>query len=91
MLCGQGIDQETLACPNLQIPLVSLKIHGKVYVTCVRSAMLHGTETWGPKEPELWQLHGNDRAMIRWIRGIKDRDETSSASVLQKLGIEDII
>ena len=70
--------------------LLSLKICGKVYVACVRSAMLHGSKTWGPKEPELWQLRRNERAMIRLISGIKDTDETSSASLLQRLDIEDI-
>ena len=29
-------------------------------------------------------------AMIHWICGIKDRDETCSASLLQKLDIKDI-
>ena len=52
--------------------------------------MLNGSETWGPKEPELRQLHRNDRAMIRWICGIKDRDETPSDSLLQKRDIEDV-
>ena len=33
---------------------------------------------------------GNDRAMIGWICGIKDRDETPSASLPQKLDMEDI-
>ena len=62
---------------------------GNVYVAC--SAMLHGRETWVPTEPELRQLRHNARAMTRWICGIKDRDETSSASLLQKLDIEDIM
>ena len=29
--------------------------------------------------------------MMHWIFGIKDRDETPSASLLQNLGIEDIM
>ena len=33
---------------------------------------------------------GGCTAMIRWICSIKDRDETTSASLLQKFGIEDI-
>ena len=32
----------------------------------------------------------NDGTIIRWICGTKDRDEASSASLLQKLVIEDI-
>ena len=41
-------------------------------------------------EPKLRQLRRNDRAMIRWICGIKDRDKTPLASLLQKLSIMDI-
>ena len=61
-----------------------------VYEACVCSAMLHGNETWGPKDYELQWLRCNDRAIIHWIGGINDRDETPSASLLQKLVIEDI-
>ena len=57
---------------------------------CVRSAMLLGSETWGPMELELRRLRRNDRAMILLTCGIKDRDEAPSASLLLKLGIEGI-
>ena len=76
--------------PVLSTRQLSPKIHGKVYEACVCSAMLHGSETWGPNSPELQRLHRNDRAMIRWICGIKDSDKIPSASLLQKLGIKDI-
>ena len=76
--------------PVLTSSRLSPKIRGKVYVACIRLAMLHGSETWGPKEHALWQLHRNDCAMIHWICGIKDQDETPSASLQQKLDIEDI-
>ena len=59
--------------PALTTRHLSPRIRDKVYEACVRSAMLHDSETWGPKELELRQLCGNDRAMIRWIRGIKDK------------------
>ena len=49
--------------------------------------MLHGSESWGS---EMRRLQRNDCAMILWICGIKDRDETPSASLLLKLGIDDI-
>ena len=38
----------------------------------------------------MQRLRHIDRAMIRWICGIKDRDETSPASLLQKLLIGDV-
>ena len=40
---------------------------------------------------ELQQLCRNDHAMIHWICGTKERDQTPLALLLQKLGIEDIM
>ena len=31
----------------------------------------------------------NDRAMIRWIRNVRAKDEVSSDSLFRKLGIQD--
>ena len=70
--------------PVLTTRHLSPRIHGKVCEVCVRSAMLHGGETLGPMDRELRQLHRNDCAMNRWICGIKNRDETPTASLLQK-------
>ena len=77
--------------PVLTTRHLSPKVRGKVFATCVRSVMLYGSETWGPKESGLLQLQRNDRAMIRWICGTKVRDRTPSVSLLKKLGIEDIM
>ena len=66
--------------PVLTTRHLSLKIRGKIYHACVRSAMLHGCETWGPNAPDLQRLRRNDRAMIRWICGIKERDEVGRAA-----------
>ena len=63
--------------PDLTTRHLSPKVCGKVCEACVRSAMLHGSETWGPKEPELRLCH-NDHAMISWICGIKDRDRQNT-------------
>ena len=76
--------------PVLTTRHLSPRICRKVYQAGVRSAMLHGNETRGPKEPKLRCLQCNDRVMTHWICGIKDRDKTPSASLLLKLGIEDI-
>ena len=40
--------------------------------------------------PELQQLCCNHHAMICWICGIKDRDETPSTSLIQKLNTKHI-
>ena len=53
--------------------------------------MLHGSETWEPKADDLQRLRRNDCAVIRWICGTKVQDELPSDSLLQKLGIKDIL
>ena len=62
----------------------------ELFSACVRSAMLHGSETWAPSVSNLKRLQRNDRAMIRWICGTKPHDRTPSSDLLLKLGIVDI-
>ena len=76
--------------PVLTCRYLSFQIRGSVYSACVRAAMLHGSETWGPRSEDLQRLRRNDRAMIRWICGVKLQDEVSSESLLAKLEIADI-
>jgi hypothetical protein len=73
---------------NKHIPLSS---RGRVYSTCVRSVMLHGSETWAASSKTLNRLRRNDRAMIRWICRVRPQDDISSDCLLEKLGIEDIV
>jgi len=58
------------------------KVCSKVYSTCVRSAMLHGSETWEPNVSNLQRLRRNDRS--------KALDKTPSDQLLLKLGLTDI-
>ena len=37
------------------LPILTSK-HGKVFKACVRSALLHGSETWAPTAPDLQRL-----------------------------------
>ena len=50
--------------PVLSSRHLSFKIRGCVYSSCVRSAMLHASETWPLTKPNLQHLQRNDRAMI---------------------------
>ena len=52
--------------------------------------MLHGGETWGPTNMDLLRLRRNDRAMLRWICGVKASDNISSSELLSKLGLVDV-
>ena len=57
---------------------------------CIRSGLLHGSETWAPTAPDLQRLCRNDRVMICWICGVKPHDEVPIETLYTKLGIQDV-
>ena len=65
-------------------------IRGRVFNTYVRSALLHGSETWAPTVHDLQRLQRTDRAMVRWICRTGLGDKLPSADLLKKLVLEDI-
>ena len=71
---------------------LSFKTRGRVYSSCVRSTMLHASETWPLTKPNLQRLQRNDRAMIRQICNVRPQDTvtTRSNELLVWLGIEDL-
>ena len=78
--------------PVLSSCHLSFKTRGRVYSLCVRSAMLHASETWPVTKPCLQRLQRNDRAMIRHLCNIKPQDTATirSTELLARLGIEDL-
>ena len=76
--------------PLLTSKHVSLKARGRVFDACVRSALLHGSETWAPAAADLQRLRRNDRAMVRWICGVKPQDEVTTDVLYAKLGIREV-
>ena len=78
--------------PVLSSSHLSFKTCGRVYSSCVRSAMLHASETWPLTKPNLQHLQPNDRAMIRQICNVRPQDivTTRSNELLVRLGIEDL-
>ena len=75
--------------PVLTSPHLSYKTFGHVYSSCVRSAMLHASETWPLTKTNLQR---NDRAMIRQICSIKPEDvaRVRSSELLAKHELEDL-
>ena len=71
---------------------LSFKTRGRVYSSCVRSAMLHASETWPLTKPNLQLLQRNDRAMIRQICNVRPQDivTTRSNELFARLGIEEL-
>ena len=78
--------------PVLTSRHLSYKTHGHVYSSCVRSAMLHASETWPQTKTNLQRLLRNDRAMIRQICSIKPEDVATvrSSEWLARLELEDL-
>ena len=78
--------------PVLTSRHLSFKTRGHVYSSCVRSAMLHASETWPLTKTNLQPLQRNDRAMIRQICSIKPEDvaRVRSSELLAKLQLEDL-
>ena len=78
--------------PVLTSRHLSFKTRGHVYSSCVRSAMLHASETWPLTKTNLQRLQRNDRAMIRQICSIKPEDvaRVRSSELLAKLQLEDL-
>ena len=65
-----------------------LKMKGKIYKSCVRSAMLYGSEAWCLREKEMAILRRTERAMIRAMCGVKLLDRRNSKELMDMLGIE---
>ena len=78
--------------PVLSSRHLSFKTRGHVYSSCVRSTMLHASETWPLTKLNLQRLQRNDRAMIRQICNVRPQDivTTRSIELLVRLGIEDL-
>ena len=78
--------------PVLSSRHLSFKTRGRVYSSCVQSAMLRASETWPLTKLNLQHLQRNDRAMIRQICNVRPQDivTTRSNELLVRLGIEDL-
>ena len=66
--------------PVLSSRHLSFKTRGRVYSSCVRSAMLHASETWPLTKPNLQHLQRNDRAMIKLICNVRPQDIVTTRS-----------
>ena len=75
--------------PVLTSRHLSYKTRGHVYRSCMRSAMLHASETWPLTKTNLQR---NVRPMIRQICSIKPEDvaRVRSSKLLAKLQLEDL-
>ena len=66
-----------------------MKIKGSVYKSCVRSAMLHGGETWCIGQIEVGNIQRTERAMARCMFGVKLADKMSTKHLMQMLDLNE--
>ena len=66
------------------------KICGHLFNSVLLSSLLHDTETRPISADALQRLRRNDRAMIRWIYGVKPSNVPSKDDLHDKLGRCDI-
>ena len=57
--------------PLLTNKYVSLNMRGRLYSSCVRSSMLHGSETWPARKENVVALQRAEMRMVRWMCGFK--------------------
>jgi len=49
---------------------ISLIVRGRLYSNCVRSSMLHGSETWPARKENEVALQQAEMRMVRWVCGL---------------------
>jgi len=64
---------------------------GRLYSSCVRSSMLHGSETWPVRKENEVALQRAEIRMVRWMCNVKVKDRVLSKELRERLGIDDII
>ena len=67
----------------------SLKMKGIIYRSCVRSAMLYGSETWCLRENEMEILREIERAMVKAMCGAKLMEKKRTEDLIEMLGLKE--
>ena len=73
---------------NKDIPLI---VRGRLYSSCVRNSVLHGSETCPIRKENELALQRAEIRMARWICGIKFEDRVPNKWLRERLGLDDII
>ena len=67
-----------------------LKLKGKVYATCVRSCLMHASETWPMTVEHELKLNRTEMSMIRWMCGVKLKERKKNEELRELLGLEPV-
>ena len=69
----------------------SLRRKGMVYRTCVRSAMLYGSETWCLRESEMGILRRTERATVMSMSRVKLIDRKNMEGLMETLDLKETL
>jgi len=69
---------------------VSLIMRRRLYSSCVRSSMLHGSETWPVRKENVVALQRTEMRMVKWMCGVKLKNRLPSKELRERLSIDDI-
>ena len=69
---------------------MSLRAKGIIYTTCIRPAMLYGSETWPTKIEDIRKMQRSEMRMLRWMVGVSLSERKSNECVRSMLAIDDI-
>ena len=70
---------------------ISLIRRGRLYSSCVRSNMLHRSETWPVRKENQVALQRAEMRMVRCMCNVKVKDRVPSKELRERLGIGDIL
>jgi len=70
---------------------IALIRRGRLYSSCVRSSVLHGSETWPVRKENEVALQRAEMRLVRWICNVMVKDRVPSKESRERLGIDDII
>jgi len=79
-----GWNKFTQLVPLLTNKDVSLIMRGRLYNSCARNSMLHGSETWHVRKENEVALQRAEMRMVRWMCGIKVTDRFPSKELRER-------
>ena len=69
---------------------MSVRSKGIIYTTCIRPAMLYGSETWPTKIEDIRKMQRSEMRMLRWMAGVSLSERKSNEWVRNMVAIDDI-
>ena len=67
---------------------ISLRAKGIIYITCIRPAMLYGSETWPTKVEDIRKIQRSEMRILRWMTGVSLSERKSNECVRSMLAID---